>query len=87
MKTGIKKAAALTAARVNQTQQTAYHKGDNPSSRLKEKIGYLLLCLLTNRQGKDGWQRFDRLLRRFYAWSGEGFSGLQSTNSAQGVSR
>jgi hypothetical protein len=81
-----KKAAPARTAKSNIERVKSYHKRDNPSSRLKEKIGCLLLCLLTDQQGKDGWKRFDRLLHQFYMGSGVGFHGLQSTNSAQRVS-
>ena len=63
MITETKKADASTSAISNLTQKRIYRERDNQSSRLKEKIGRLLLCLLTNRQGKDGWKRVDRLLR------------------------
>jgi hypothetical protein len=63
----IKTATASTVARENIEQVTSYHKMDNPSSRLKEKIGCLLLCLLTGNAQPSGWKIFDRLLRRLYA--------------------
>lgn len=79
-----KNAAPARTAKSNIEQLKSYHKGDNPSSHLKEKIGYLLFCLVIGNAQSDGKLRFDRLLRRYYSASGSGFHGLQSTNSAQG---
>ncbi len=82
-----KKARGLTLAERNIEQLKSYHKRDNPSSpNLKELLGVLLLRLLAGQAQSDDWQLFNGLLRRFYMASGAGFHGLQSTNSAQGVS-
>jgi len=50
------------------TQAAIYHPKDRESTpKLKEKIGCLLLCLLTGEAQPDGWRRFELLLRRYYA--------------------
>jgi len=61
-----KKARGLILAKRNIEQRESYQKGDNSSSRLKEKIGCLLLCLLSGSAQADDWQQFGWLLRRFY---------------------
>ena len=62
----MKQAVAPTTARTNTERRTSYRKGDNQSSRLKEKIGEILLCLLADNAQSDGWQLFDWFLRQFY---------------------
>jgi len=63
MITETKKADASTSAIVRIEQEKSYHRRDNLSSRLKEKIGEVLLCLAAGRAEPDGLQQFDRLLR------------------------
>jgi hypothetical protein len=82
-----KKAVALTTAKLNTNQIEIYQKRENQSSSiLKDLLGLLLLRLVSGQAEPEAWQRFDRHLRRYYSASGVGFHGLQSTNSAQGVS-
>ena len=58
-----KKARGLTLAERNIEQIKSYRERDGQSSRLKEKIGEVLLCLAAGRAEPDGLQQFDRLLR------------------------
>ncbi len=59
------KATASTAAKDNKLQYKSYRR-TAPLSSLKTQIGELLFALLTGNKKPDGWQRFDRLLHRFY---------------------
>jgi hypothetical protein len=83
----IKKAVPARTAKSNIEQVKSYRQNSSESNIiLKEFLGVLLLRLVSGQAQPDGWELLDGLLRRFYMASGAGFNGLQSTNSAQGVS-
>ncbi len=69
VKTGIKKAAASTAARENDQWETTYYiPADKSSEKLKERIGELLLYLqrpLNQAERQICWIDFDLLLRQY----------------------
>jgi len=70
------------------TPEAIYHlTGRESIPKLKEKIGCLLLCLLTGDEQTETWQIFDRLLRQLYEGTGTGFHRLKSTNFVRGVSK
>jgi hypothetical protein len=61
-----KMAVSPKTARTNIEQAKAYQETFGESSeKLKESVGRLLLRLSAGREGQDGWQQFDRLLRQY----------------------
>jgi hypothetical protein len=95
MNTEIKKAVALTTAIRNKPQRESYRKSTLLSS-LKEQIGCLLLYLqkpLGQNKQRKLWRLLESNLEQYYAGTsphrilqnaeGEGFSGVESTNSEQ----
>ena len=68
IKTPKKETACVSAQTAEKTKtHKTFYRTLPVTSNLKLQIGQLLLLLLAGDRQPDGWQRFDQLLRQFYA--------------------